>query len=109
MKIIKTFGYDIIYYRPPCGELNLFTLYYFKKYNLKLVLWSVMVGYWSKYTSVYDITNRILKRVRGGDVICLHDGRGSNCAPLKTIELLDTVIPCLLENGFEFININEFY
>lgn len=109
MKIIKTFGYDIIYYRPPWGEINLFTLYYLKKYNLKLVLWSVMVGDWSKYTSVYDITNRILKRVRGGDIICLHDGRGSNCAPLRTIESLETVIPCLLENGFEFININEFY
>lgn len=27
-----------------------------------------MVGDWSKYTSVYDITNRILKRVRGGEL-----------------------------------------
>ena len=37
---------DVKYYRPPWGHINLFTLYYVKKYNLKLILWNVMAEDW---------------------------------------------------------------
>ena len=109
IKITKNLGYNVTYYRPPWGEVNLFTLYYVKKYNLKLVLWTVMVGDWSRYTSACNITKRLLKRVKSESIICLHDGRGAKDAPLRTIESLDTVIPELLDKGFKFKNINEFY
>ncbi|MCR8746892.1 polysaccharide deacetylase family protein [Romboutsia lituseburensis] len=109
IKIIKKLGYNIKYYRPPWGEVNLFTLYYVKKYNLNLVLWNVMLGDWSRYTNIDKIINRLLLRVGNRSVICLHDGRGSAGAPLMTITALETVIPELIKKGFNFKNINEFY
>jgi len=38
----------------------------------------------------------------------LHDGRGKNKAPLKTIHALEKVIPIFLEKGFEFKTIDEY-
>ena len=109
IRTIKKLGYDVTYYRPPWGHLNLFTLYYIKKYGLKLVLWNTMVGDWSKNTSVYDIKNRLLNKTKDKSVICLHDGRGSEGAPIRTIEALYTAIPELIDKGFTFKDIKEFY
>ncbi|SHH98588.1 Peptidoglycan/xylan/chitin deacetylase, PgdA/CDA1 family [Clostridium collagenovorans DSM 3089] len=109
ISIVNSFKSNVVYYRPPWGQVNLFTLYYVKKYNLKLVLWSVMVGDWSKYTTVEDIESRLLNWTKSGSVICLHDGRGAMGAPLRTIQALEEVIPKLLEKGFKFLNIDDFY
>ncbi len=107
--IIKSFGFNVNYYRPPWGQVNLFTLYYIKKYNLQLVLWNIMVGDWSRYTSISDIKKRLLSRVKAGSNICLHDGRGSEGAPFRTISALETVIPKLLDRELKFVNIDDFY
>lgn len=109
IRTIKKLGYDVTYYRPPWGHVNLFTLYYIKKYGLKLVLWNTMVGDWSKNISAYDIKNRLLNKTKDKSVICLHDGRGSEGAPIRTIEALYTVIPELIDKGFTFKDIKEFY
>ena len=44
-----------------------------------------------------------------GAVICLHDGRGENGAPGRTIEALKKAIPMLKAQGYEFRRIEEKY
>ena len=44
-----------------------------------------------------------------GAVICLHDGRGENGAPGRTIEALKKAIPLLKAQGYEFRRIEEKY
>jgi len=99
---------DIKYYRPPWGHINLFTLYYVKKYNLKLILWNVMAEDWKGDTTSKEIEEKLLNRIAGNDIICLHDGRGKNSAPLKTIDALEVVIPRLLKDGYRFEMIDRY-
>lgn len=56
-----------------------------------------------------SIYNKILRRVFPGAVICLHDGRGENGAPGRTIEALKKAIPMLKAQGYEFRRIEEKY
>lgn len=109
MQIMNKLGQDITYYRPPWGDLNLASLFNIKRYNLKLVLWNVMAEDWEGDTTTFDIEVKLLRRIQGGDIICLHDGRGENEAPSRTIEALDKVIPILVGKGFKFETVDKYY
>lgn len=109
MDIMNKRGWNIKFYRPPWGHINLFTLKYIKEYNLKLVLWDVMVGDWKKSSSVSDIEMALKLKIKRGSNICLHDGRGSLEAPKRTIGALEKVIPYLKERNFEFVTLDDIY
>lgn len=109
IEIMKRCGVDIRYYRPPWGHINLFTLKNIYQYNLKLILWNVMVGDWKKRATVEEIENRLLRDIDSGSIICLHDGRGRDEAPKRTIEALKRVIPVLKDKGYEFVNMESIY
>lgn len=109
LKIMKENDLNIKYYRPPWGHVNLFTLRYVYKYNLRLILWNVMVGDWKKFFTAEDIERRLLKEIDRGDIICLHDGRGRDEAPKRTIEALERVIPMLIDRGYKFTKIEAVY
>ena len=80
-----------------------------KKYNLSLVLWDVIIGDWKSDISSDEISKRLLNETKNKSIICLHDGRGKNEAPLRTIEALEKTLPIWLEEGYEFITIGELY
>ena len=109
MEIMKKRGWNIKFYRPPWGHINLFTLKYIKDYNLKLALWDVMVGDWKKDSSISDIEMALKLKVKRGSNICLHDGRGSLEAPKRTIGALEKVIPYLKERRFKFVTLDDIY
>lgn len=96
------------FYRPPWGAVNLCTLYNLKKFNLKLVLWNVMAEDWRGDITKKEIEEKLLNRIQAHDIICLHDGRGKNNAPLRTIEALEIVIPKLLEKGYKFEMVDSY-
>lgn len=99
---MKEMGCDVRYYRPPWGHLNLWTLYYCRRMNLKLTFWDVMAHDWSAYETAETIERKLLKRVFPGAVICLHDGRGKEEAPKRTVEALSRALPILLKQGYTF-------
>lgn len=100
--ILKKMGCDIRYYRPPWGHLNLWTLYYCRRMNLKLIFWDVMAHDWSAKETAGTIEKKLLRRVFPGAVICLHDGRGEAGAPRRTLEALRSVLPALEKQGYSF-------
>lgn len=108
LKIMKKLGVNIKYYRPPWGDSNLYLLNKLKKENLQLILWNIMAEDWEANTTEEIIANKLLDRVNNGDIICLHDGRGKNNAPIKTIQALEKVIPIFLEKGYTFKTIDEY-
>ena len=73
IEIMRNFNYEINYYRPPWGHNNMFTNFFIKKYNLKMILWDVMAEDWSKYATVDSISSKLLLRTDGNSIICLHD------------------------------------
>lgn len=99
---------DLKFYRPPWGNINLFSLYFVSKYKLKLVFWNVMAEDWRANISENEIKTRIINRVRGGDIICLHDGRGKNNAPYRTLKALEKALPILLERGYNFRRLDSY-
>lgn len=109
IKIFKNLKISVKSFRPPWGHLNLTTLVNLKKYNLNLVLWDVIIGDWKSDISSDEISKRLLNETKNKSIICLHDGRGKNEAPLRTIEALEKTLPIWLEEGYEFITIGELY
>lgn len=108
LRIMQELGVSIQYYRPPWGDANFYLLKRLKQKNIKCILWNVMAQDWEANTTPDIITNKLLTRTKPGDIICLHDGRGKNEAPRKTILALERVIPTLIEKGFQFKTINEY-
>lgn len=107
IKLMESLGCRPHFYRPPWGQLNLTTLYYVKKYHLELVLWDVMAEDWRASSTPFEIEEKLLRRVKAGSVICLHDGRGADGAPGRTICALEEAIPLLIQQGFRFEQLGE--
>lgn len=108
IKILDKLSVNVHYFRPPWGCFNMCTLSQIKKHNLVQVLWNVMVGDWSGSTTSEIIANKLIKRTKPGDIICLHDGRGKNEAPSRTIQALEKVIPYWISKGYTFKTIDKY-
>jgi peptidoglycan/xylan/chitin deacetylase (PgdA/CDA1 family) len=55
------------------------------------------------------IANRILERAADGDIVCLHDGRGTLKDPdiSATVEAVRQMVPNLLEKGYHFETVTQ--
>lgn len=107
MNYFDEINYDVMYYRPPWGHIRLYGLYLCKKIDLKIVFWNVIVQDWEKNTSSDIIMKKLINKVKGNSVICLHDGRGKNDAPLKTIKALDILLPKWKSEGYTFETVDK--
>lgn len=108
-KDLEKLGYYTDYYRPPWGHLNIFSFFFLKIYKKKLVLWNVMAEDWEKDISQKQIQERLLTRTKNGSIICLHDGRSRENQAGIMIRALENVLPILIEEGYEFITVGEYY
>jgi peptidoglycan/xylan/chitin deacetylase (PgdA/CDA1 family) len=106
-EIFSSLDIEIKKFRPPWGTFNLLTVFYAKKYDLDIILWRVNAADWSNKTSIEDIKERLISRVRWGDIICLHDAGGADNAPKRTIAALKEVIPELKNKGFRFVLLED--
>lgn len=104
LEIMKKINIPVKFFRPPWGHLNLKTLINLKKYNLKLVLWDVIIGDWKSDITSDEIANRLLRGSKDKSIICLHDGRGEDNAPLRTIKALEKTLPIWLSQGYKASN-----
>ena len=109
IKIMNDLGVNFKFYRPPWGHCNIFTSREIKKHNLKKVLWDVMAQDWQGNTTVEAITDKLLLRSKENSIICLHDGRGENEAPSRTIKALQKAIPIWKINGYKFATMEDYY
>lgn len=107
MAIMKDLGVVPQYYRGPWGEVNLWSIMNTNMNGLTRVVWNVMAEDWRGDTTSEIIAEKLLDRTKNGDVVCLHDGRGKNEAPGRTIEALRKVLPVWLDEGYEFELISE--
>jgi len=75
--------------------------------NLKGVMWSVIGRDWTLPAEA--IASRVLGRVSSGDIICLHDGRGTLKDPdvRPTVEAVRRIVPELLEKGYHFETVSQ--
>lgn len=109
IEIFDNHGIKLTYYRPPWGHARMLGIYLCSIHHLQTVLWTVIVGDWQKNITPDVICKRLQEKVNGSAVICLHDGRGKNQAPLKTMQALEYMIPKWKEAGYVFKTISELY
>ncbi|OUM96037.1 MAG: xylanase deacetylase [Thermobacillus sp. ZCTH02-B1] len=102
-------GVKPIYYRPPWGIVNLFD--YANLGHLQIILWSAMFGDWRKRVGVERLTARMLKKLRPGEVLLLHDcGRtfgADEDAPENMLQALEVYLRRGSEMGYRFVTIGE--
>ena len=97
-KIIEEItGEKVKYIRPPCGEWNNDMFF---QVDLQPVFWNVDLLDW-KRKDVGGIVEDVVKNVRSGDIILLHDIYDTSVA--AALEIIDR----LKDKGFVFVTVDE--
>ena len=94
----ENYGYEMKYFRPPCGEYSEKALSTVKECGYKTLLWSFAYCDWD--VNAQPKANAALERVTGaahkGAIYLRHSVSATNC------EILPEVIDNIRSAGFEF-------
>ncbi|TXK73204.1 polysaccharide deacetylase family protein [Paenibacillus sp. N3.4] len=98
------------FYRPPWGLLNLGDLLLMRK-SYRIVLWSVMVGDWKPMVSAKQLKYTLLKRIKPGSIVVLHDSGDTlgadKEAPRHMITGLKEVLEDIQGQGLRCVRTDE--
>jgi len=91
-------------FRPPFGGRRPATLRIARELGLETVMWNVTGYDWSAPAAA-QVEKNVMRRMRGGDVILLHDGghRAMGADRGQTVIATDNLIPRYKDQGFEFV------
>ncbi|WP_020615810.1 polysaccharide deacetylase family protein [Paenibacillus daejeonensis] len=107
--IRKATGTRSFYYRPPWGIVNLFD--FSNLGHLQIILWSAMFNDWRKRVGVKRLTKRMMKKLRPGEVLLLHDCGttfgADHDAPAHMLEALEHYLQEGAKRGYRFVQIEE--
>lgn len=107
LEVLKGLGCQVNYYRPPWGLFSLTSIFLVRKYHLTTVLWTTMAGDWQKKSRTQRILKKLMKSVKQGAIICLHDsgcGVGSaEGAPEYTLQAVQNFLPAMKNKGYQFV------
>lgn len=106
--ILQQLGIPPRYFRPPWGHWNAMTAAQAYSRGIQPMMWDVMAEDWSGDTTAQEIAHKLRTRTFDGAVICLHDGRGKNNAPARTIAALRQVLPQWLAAGYCFQTVDHY-
>ncbi len=106
--LAETVGEHSRLWRPPFGARLPHVLSVGRKLGLEPVMWTVSSNDW-KIRSAEMIEQRVAQRIRGGDIILMHDGAhvrmGANRA--RTVEATDRLIRRYKDQGYQFVTVIE--
>ncbi|MFS0727429.1 polysaccharide deacetylase family protein [Paenibacillus sp. 1P07SE] len=107
--IRKATGVRTSYYRPPWGIVNLFD--FSNLGHLQIILWSAMFNDWRKRVGVKRLTKRMMKKLRPGEVLLLHDCGSTlgadHDAPAHMLLALEHYLQAGNNEGYRFVHIEE--
>ena len=107
--IQRVTGQRSVYYRPPWGIVNLFDLV--GRHELKLILWSGIFGDWRKRLGEDRLLKRMRRKMRGGEVLVLHDcgtTLGANDeAPENMIRALERFLEEAYAKGLRSVTVEQ--
>ncbi|HEY2494395.1 MAG TPA: polysaccharide deacetylase family protein [Paenibacillus sp.] len=99
-----------LFYRPPWGLLNIGDLFLMRK-PYRIVLWSVMVGDWKPSVNPEHLKRTLLKKIKQGSIIVLHDSGDTlgadEEAPRHMITGLKEVLEEIQMKGLECLRTDE--
>ncbi len=90
-------------FRPPYGRISPFLLKKLSK-NHQIILWTYLVGDYSKHLSSQKVVEKLVRKLKPGDIIVLHDSP-------KSFSNLQYILPVLIKKlrnkGYQFKAINQ--
>jgi peptidoglycan/xylan/chitin deacetylase (PgdA/CDA1 family) len=89
----KSIGTCPAFYRPPHGDRTPFIAHAVNDHHMRMILWDDSAGDWA-VKNPQTIASRILRGVRPGSIIVLHDGLNGN--PLADRTALVKALPLIL-------------
>ena len=95
-------------FRPPFGGRRPATLRIARELGMEPVMWNV-TGYDWNAPPAFVIEKKVIRRIRGGDVILLHDGghRAVGADRSQTVIATDNLIRRYKDEGYEFVAISK--
>jgi len=95
-------------FRPPFGGRRPVTLRVARELGLQTVMWNV-TGYDWNAPPAAVIERKVVRQVRGGDVILLHDGghRAVGADRGQTVIATESLIRRYRDQGYEFVTVPE--
>jgi peptidoglycan/xylan/chitin deacetylase (PgdA/CDA1 family) len=95
-------------FRPPWGSRRPGTLGLIRQLGLETVLWNVTGYDWNAPSPEY-IEQKISSKIRGGNVVLLHDGGhlAFGTSRSKTVEAVSRLVQRYQSEGYEFVTIPE--
>ena len=90
-------------FRPPEGAVNSYVEACSEENDYSLILWSLDTRDWEDKNADH-IAQKVLEKVKSGDIILMHDyiGHGS-----RTPEALEMLLPKLLSRGFKPVTVSQ--
>ncbi len=93
---------EVKFLRPPYGALPGYVMNKACDENFYIVMWSFDSKDYQGHSVDYML-DKILKRVKSGDVLLFHDIHSN------TVKLMKEMIPILKKAGFKFVSLSEIY
>jgi peptidoglycan-N-acetylglucosamine deacetylase len=93
-------------FRPPFGGRRPATLRVARSLGFETVMWNV-TGYDWNAPLASEIEKKVIRQMRGGDVILLHDGghRAMGADRAQTVIATDNLIGRFKDQGYEFVTV----
>ncbi|HEY1271258.1 MAG TPA: polysaccharide deacetylase family protein [Terriglobales bacterium] len=106
--LADTIGEHSSYFRPPFGGRRPATLRIALQLGLQTIMWNITGFDWDAPPAAV-IEEKVVRRVRGGDVILLHDGgyRTMGADRSQTVVATDNLIRRYKDQGYEFVTVAE--
>ena len=83
--VLAALGAEPTLFRPPGGSFSPDVIEAAGAYGQRLVLWSVDPTDWKAGTTATQITRRVLRAVRPGSIVVLHDGDGDRSQTVRAL------------------------
>lgn len=100
---------EVVFYRPPWGHFNLFTLLVSKKYHI--IMWSNIFGDWKVERSKHTLLHQLQTTTVPGSILLLHDNGetlgADQEAPKYMMENLEVFIKESREKGIQFVTLKD--
>jgi peptidoglycan/xylan/chitin deacetylase (PgdA/CDA1 family) len=95
-------------FRPPFGGRRPATIRIARELGMQTVMWNVTGYDWNAPPAV-GIEKKVVRQIRGGDVILLHDGghRALGADRAQTVVATENLIRRYKDAGYEFVTIEE--
>ena len=97
---LSTLGVRVTAFRPPGGSFHGYVLQAAEAAGERIVLWSVDPGDWRPGITAEQVTRRVLRAVRPGSIVLLHDGGGDRS---ETVKALPAIVRGIRQKGLSLV------